>query len=140
MFTRIKVEYTEEMSELASQHAIPHVVLPSPGEPYTSWSTFQFSTEQEKRAFDRLCRANEVLVDGTQIVNQVIDDVIGGKSPANIIERMVTRKMTAGTAKAYDKAGMKYRCKNCGGGIPKYSGRYPSECPNCGGDLQEVAG
>ena len=51
-------------------------------------------------------------------------------------QRMETFSPTPGLVRAAFKTpGSARQCGECGLGMPKYVGRYPSKCPQCGGDV-----
>lgn len=139
MFSRIKIEHVKDMSNLAAMRGIEHVVLPSPtGFP---WQTFQFTTGNSKKVFDRLCNENDVVVDGTQMIDKMVDSVIEGDNPESIINDIIMEQtkyqITPGMANAMNQRA-KYKCEDCGMAIPKYTGAYSKQCPNCGGNLVEL--
>jgi len=64
-------------------------------------------------------------------MDKLIDQVVKGSDPVEVIEANVTK----GMANTYKKSGHSLVCKSCGLHVPKYPGRYPVSCPNCGGKL-----
>lgn len=134
-FARVKTTEVERIAKLALARGIEHVVLEELGE----WATFSFTTPRSRRAFENLCAENNVIVDGSQVIDQMLDAVIDrAASPKQVIEAFVTHKMTKGIANALGKMASKntkYVCGDCGYAVPKYSGRYPTSCPQCGGAL-----
>lgn len=43
----------------------------------------------------------------------------------------LTEALTPGAARALSKLGTREPCSACGFSLPKYPGRYPSNCPQC---------
>ena len=134
-FSRVKTEVAQQMSDVASHRGLEHIILPFPGEEFSDWATFQFTNEYGKKAFDNLCAEHDVTVDGTQVIDKMLDAVVGGEHPSNVMEKVVRRKVTNGMANAYNRLGAKFVCGDCKMSIPKYPGAYPSKCPECGGSL-----
>jgi len=139
-FTRIKAESAGDMSTIALNHGLEHDILPFPGDKFSDWVTFQFTTDHSKRKFEELCSENDVSIDGHQIVHSMVDDVVSGESASSVVEGVVTKKMTKGMANAFGKMNtrIKYRCKHCDMAIPVYSGAYPKSCPECSSELTHV--
>ena len=132
-FSRIKVEYVKQMSDAACMRGLDHDIMPFPGKEFSEWATFRFANPRAKATFDNLCAEGNVALDGSQVVNVMLDGVLGGDNPKSVIEKVLTRKITKGMNNAYGKLRVKYRCTGCGITAPIYPGGYTRSCPDCGG-------
>jgi hypothetical protein len=132
-FTRIRVTDAHKVTELASNHAIEHKVLPFSG-PYDDWVTFRFTTPNGKVAFDRICAENNITTQDAIVVTRMLDAMVeDDECAAEVLERAT---ITPGMANIFGRGNVKYRCQSCGLAIPKYRGAYPRSCPSCGGELK----
>jgi hypothetical protein len=129
-FSRVRVQDVEKISELATARGLEHVIHSFSGEGYADWATFQFTNERGRRAFENLCAENSVTVDGTQVINKMLDSVLSGKKPDKVIDEALTKGMKNAIK------GPKLKCKECNLPVPKYKGRYPGKCPDCKGELE----
>lgn len=136
-FSRIKNTRASELSGLATHRGIAHETL-GEGE----FVVFKFDHPRSKLAFDKLCQENDVQLDGERSINLMVDAVVSGKQPAEVLDEAGRRKMqiTHGMARHFSRGKAKYFCSNCALTIPVYPGAYPSSCPTCGGDLQPPEG
>jgi hypothetical protein len=124
-FSRIKKDSLDQAIELAQGQGIEHVVLATSES--VDWSTLQFTTDYSRKRFENLCSDNDILVDGKQIVQSMVDSVVEGKSPSDVLDEALTN----GMRNALSKMKVKSVCKNCDLHIPTYPGKYPNKCPSC---------
>ena len=124
VFSRVSIEHSAEISHQALMRGLEHDVLPLEDE---SWVTFQFLTKNSKNAFDGMVRDLGYTVEGDSPVQRMIDQVVSGRPPLEIIEGL-----TKGIKNAMAKGRVKHNCPDCGFSVPVYGGRYPSKCPECG--------
>jgi len=128
-FSRVKKDSLDQAIELAQSQGIEHVILATSES--VDWATLQFTTSHSKNRFESLCSDNEILVDGYQVIQSMLDSVIGGNHPSDVLDEALTN----GIKNAFKKMKVKKTCPNCGFHLPSYPGKYPNKCPECGGLL-----
>lgn len=90
-FCRIKVEDVETVSNLALARGLEHNIMPFEGN-YKDWVTIQLTNDRGRRAFENLCAENGVIVDGTQIVHRMMDNVLEGVSAERVIDEALKKQ------------------------------------------------
>jgi hypothetical protein len=128
-FSRIKKDRLDQALELAQSNGIEHTIFPDSEN--LDWSTLQFTTNHSRKRFESLCLDNDILVDGYQVTQLMIDAVVDGKHPSDVLDEALTN----GMKNVFSKMKVKSVCPQCELHVPKYPGRYPKNCPSCGKQL-----
>ena len=130
IFSRVKTESAKDLSDLATMQGLEHTILPFAGR-FSEWTTFQFTSDNSKHAFDRIAKENGYTLEGSSVTRSMLDAVLDGESPEDVIDEAIT----PGMKRAYTKNGSGRSCPECGLTIPKYPGGYPKKCPECGTEI-----
>lgn len=126
VFSRVKVEHAEDLSNKAKMRGLEHQILPLAGR-YNKWATFQFTTDRGKASFDKMAREEGFELEGDSVAKSMLDAVVAGASAKSVLDEA----LTPGLKRAYHKNGSGRSCSGCGLTLPRYPGGYPKSCPEC---------